>query len=519
MGKGKRTRFERQELRRKFGTDVLPLDQQKSLDKTIKSLELWNEIVDDLSDYSKQSVIVALSGQTPGFGVNRVLRLLARVQNGGTREMNRREAAHFVRRAVSVWNPDIVQLLADGTLNQWSVSSLMAEQLPIQRDHRQSLHRIASVFLDDTCDYLGPNAWTNRLGCSLGSFVLGTMGLAQSFREHNGTLDWERYLGTGTDGLNSALRASRAQLAMLVSELKESSRESPTWYDQWPLLHKPIIDLENGIVIAPVAEYVDLAWSPAGLYIRLIREDRGSRVRTTLIGHRFGTYLLEYARSSLPGGWSVIDLDDGRDSADREKIADIAIVAPDDEFAIVIDAKSSLSRASAQAGRDPDVAKLLKIYQHAFDQIDSTRKRFGTDPLVQHVPADIPVFALAVTLDLHPTSVAGNRTYVGLSLNYGDLGLYAESAVGTPSRVWDAEQFEILMDTAMNLPPSDVRRVLDRSFASEVFAKPVNDAIASSDLDLGHSPVSPVVSDGLLRLVRDLPEDMALLARELTNLD
>lgn len=521
MGRASRRKAERRKLRQAFGTDELPQSVRRQFDSDIQSRELWPSIVDELCQYERLSVIESLCDvEGPEFAINRVLRLLSRSnESEGAKPISNRAAEGLVRRSANVWNERLPQMMAAGTLNRWAISALLAEQLPVQRDHHQSIHRIGHVFLDDDSDAISPAAWYDLLGCTLPGFVLSAMTLAQAFRDSAGPFSWGQFLADLNGGAASIeFIATKDLLSMSFEDLREPAGDDLDWLSQKPLIETPIINLDDGRICAPAPSYVDLAWSPAALYIRLLRADSGKRTRSKAIGDRFGQYMVRYAESVEARDWQVVDLDTNVAAGTEDEIADVLFIAPHQKFVIIVEAKATLSTSSAQAGQPAATERMMRLYEKAFSQIEATQNRFGKYGPLAFLPPDTPTFGVVVTLDLHQTTVRNEQTFLGYPLTFGDLGSSVASPPHSKVRIWNIDELEILIDLARSSPVEDVEKVLEEAFGSEDSIHPVKSALASTGLATDELPINPMIRSGFEKFVNQLPWELAQMAQPLIDL-
>ena len=247
-------------------------------------------------------------------------------------------------------------LIGNERFHDVAVTRMMADSLPFNSRPHLSFHRVLGVLLDPVGpSRLDEEGWTTLLGVPLKRLLLGSMSLQN---QRPGTFDLARFRRERmSDDTRRIIDAAVQVLSIPLDELAYRPAEGVDGdpYQLGPLASTPLVLIGDDRIVIPSPAHVALATSLPSLYIRLAREDAKERTRdrTELAGHRFGQYLLEYARSALSSeSWQVRQLDD--ESQIEGEIADIAIWPNDGSFVIVLEAKTTLSNAAAILG---DVAR------------------------------------------------------------------------------------------------------------------------------------------------------------------
>jgi hypothetical protein len=331
-------------------------------------------------------------------------------------------------------------------------------------------------------------------------FVLGVIGLCSAVER--GPLSVEAYLAIDGEGeTNEWTRAVVAQLAGDLPSLRRVAAEQEVrigpdqLYEPGPLLALPLYLRPDGRIAAPAVDYLRLAASPPSLYIRLLRADgKRSRARSAFVGERLQAHLMTYAVGAAGARWQVRDLD--AEPRPGTKVADIAIWPEDRSFLVLVEAKANMQLFDAQLGHPDSREKMARLYQRSFNQIDATARGIGQNGFLADAPTDVAVFGLAVTFDLHLTTVIGGDTHVGVVLDYRQpQGPSATSM--TPCRVLSAADFEAIADLLAWARPDQVRAVLDGVFAEVCPARTAGRNITDT---LGEIPEGAPINPSVIRV-------------------
>lgn len=499
MGRASRQKKERRQRRIELGLNRLELPGRARRvfeREVLGNVELLSEIREELAEFSPLSVALSLSQlglDVPNFARARLFREVIQAKPHGTSRMTTNQAAAFARRVLNAWDPMVVDSVGDGTMHETVFGRLLSEQLPVQKQREVSVHRTLQVLYDpESGGPLGPAAWRARLGLDLPAFILGVHTLAS--RLGGGQLSLTRYL---TEMPPDFERITLATVDLLASSCDDLVNQTPRGgygqYDILPLGERPIVRVDNDHLCAPAPEYVGLAASPAALYIRLVREDKGTRDRSSLVGSRYEDFLYNYCDAALQSGWNLIRLDGEPHPGTR--IADIAFFPDDCSFLVLIETKMKLPGKAAETGDTKARSDIEDYYQEAFEQLESTTKSLGRKGFLATAPVDVPTFGILATFDQHPVTVADGRTLFGLRLpNQGPSSVGAFVA-RLPCAVLSADDTEVLVDFFGVATPAECLSVLRETFKARSPSHAMRHAV--NDLDGAKRDPNPVALAGL----------------------
>ena len=155
-----------------------------------------------------------------------------------------------------------------------------------------------------------------------------------------------------------------------------------------------------------------------------------------------------------------------------------------------------------------------QLYEKSFDQIDATVSSIGRNGFLTDAPTGVPTFGLAVTLDLHLTTVINNATHVGIVLDYRQPQGPTASSV-TPCRVVEAADFEDLVDLLAWARADQVKAVLDGVFAESCPARTTGRNISKLGEIPQDTPINPLVISAFERLAESVADPA--IAQELRS--
>lgn len=476
MSRTNRERRESNDRRRvALGIDgsSLPRAARRSLERAMRGVPILDDVRHELAGFSVAALLELISRnprQEPPFLIARLVREVVRTDGDGRRVPTESDLKRLLSKLANLADPEITRNIG-GNFPEIVLNRIAAPQLFEQREFLTEIPRVLSVLAEpDPSSMLGPAEWKRLLGLDLIQFVVGVKLLTGALEQ--GPLDLEAYLAIdGRDDVDDWVRSAVAILAgdLLAFKQVALTREqrcdsSDYHYDPGPLLELPIFRRADGLIAAPAVDYLRLAATCPSLYIRLIRADiaEGTRSRSGSVGSRLQAHLLEYAAGIAAAGWQVRNLD--REPAPRGKVADIAIWPEDMSFLLVVEAKANLQAFEAQLGHAGKIRDAVaNIYQKSFRQIDATVAAVNQNGFLADARVNVPVFGLAVTFDLHLTTVINENTYFGSVLDYRHpQGPYASST--NPCRVVSVDDFESIADILSWAEPLQVLQVLSGVF-------------------------------------------------------
>lgn len=519
----KATRHERVERARLRAAGLddsdLPADARRELRRTLSKVELLDDIRRDIASWSAKSVMEYLTAEArdiPPFLIARVVREVS--GTSGTTAPTPKQIQQLAHRLLNAFDPALARRLG-GDFSEVAIGRLIASQLLTQREFTFDLVPAAHILFDPTtASPIGPGAWEQLLGVDFRQFVLLVRPLAHSLSRS--PVNLRRYLDGTPRSVATATHNIVELLIGNVDELRAAATArtpvdpSDEIYDHGPLLQLPLYSRADGRIATASPEYLMLATSPPGLYIRLIQADHadGTRARSQAVGDRFGTYLHRYARGGLPSDWIVRKVDDEPPPYDGTKIADLAIWPSDRSWLLIIEGKATLQHEHAQLGHDDARRRMADLYQESFDQIDSTYTAVGTRGFLSDAPTGAPTFGLTVTLEPHITTVRDGATHPGYVLGYREPTGHSAQGKYVQSRMLSAAMFEVLIDAGSWATPEQHLGILNRVFAASDIRQirsHVHDEVGTVP---DGAPLNPLVGEAFELLV-DGVGDEAIAAR------
>lgn len=490
----------------------MPQQYRRSLARQLADAPTIAEIRTELGQFSRLSIVeaaAACASRVPPVLIGRVIREASAVADEQRRTMTPEHFTRVARRLQNVADIESFQTIGSARVHDVALTRVMADSLPFNSRPHLSIHRAIAVLVDPVGpSLLDDDHWNARLGAPFKSLLLGSM---YFHNRQPGTFDLAEFRREPMSAdARTIITAAMTNLACPLDELTYAPRNgSDDPYQLGPLATTPLIQVDADRIIIPSPAHVPLATSLPALYIRLIREDTAehSRKRSELAGHRFGQYLLDYARATLaPDAWEIRDLDS--EPQPGGELADIAIWPADRSFMVVLEAKASLSSVTAMLGDPAQRERARRLYQKAFDQISNTANSRGHRSFLADAPTGVPVYGFTVTVDLHLTSVLDNATYFGIVLDYrapGDQGATCEAATG---RVISSDNAEMLLDVLALTTAPEAHDLLRLIAAKPTPLTAVPAAIEESGLGdrLADAPINRHVATTLAGLTDGLTD-------------
>lgn len=521
--KNRQRRLDGARRRQALGLDraQLPRRSRRRLEREMSSAPLLHEVREDIAQFSGVALLDLLTNSThldaTQFLTARLVSEVVRAATDGQILPTPSDLKRLMAALLQVVDPVLIAKLG-GDFAEHAITRTLAPQLHVQRNFVADFARVIGVLGDpDPRSPVGPNEWLELLGIRLEHYLLATMILAN--RLSAGPCDLAAYLALDPESsANKWVRTTADLLSGDYLALRKSGRANSAGdqlYELGPLLRTPIYRRSDGRLAAPAIDYVRLAASPPALYIRLIRADSASknRNRSAAVGGRFKQYLFDYAVQSAAAGWQVRDLDQEPPSGDG--LADIAIWPEDGSFLLIVEAKTSLQLFPAQLGDENKKARTVGLYQSAFNQIRATVASMGKNQFLSDAPTDVPVFGLAVTFDLHLTTVINGSSCMGIVLDYR-LPDGPKASSSTASRVLECADFENIADTLAWARPAQVQRVLEHIFHEKSPARTAGKSIrATIDKLPADLPLNPLTVKAFDQVASSIEEEDAVLAEQL----
>jgi len=514
MGRASRRKHEQRKRRTQLGLEGLdlPAPLRRQLIRELSQAPTIEEFRAELAQFTRVSVIEAAAASAtavPPVLIGRLIREVAAVDPSGRRTMHTAKFRTLAARLQNVADPAAWAMIGTGRLHDVMLTRAIADSVPFHSRPHLAVHRALAVLLDPGGpSLLDAKQWKQRLGVSLKNLFVGAMFLHD---RGPGTFNVGSLRGDATTtDVATVVGGTLGVLSTRLDQLRHPGTGTPNdLYDLGPLASTPAIWIDDAHISIPSPKHIWLAVSLPALYIRLIREDAAehTRTRSTLVGKRFESYLLRYARAGLPGDrWEVRSLDE--EPQPGGKIADIAIWPVDRSFIVVLEAKASLSLMQAMLGNTDRRDDTRRLYQKSFNQIDNTVASVGKNGFLADAPSGVPVFGYTVTIDLHLTSVVDDTTYFGLVLGYrppGDPGALSQAA---SCRVVSADNAEELLDLLATITATEALDVLHHITDQPTPLTAIPAAIDEFGYQdrLAASPLNHEVEETLAGLCNDLTD-------------